>query len=99
MTNELMLVLIMLNLLSFGIGYIIAKLHPHHHHGVYHNESLANRSIANNKVLSKVTIDEKKYVVDIPTEGLEKKFDKIADEKKSDEKIVSSVNKLKNMKG
>ena len=97
MTNELMLVLIMLNLLSFGVGYIIAKLQSCH--GVYHNEPSINRSIANNKVLSKVTIDDKKYVGNIPTNDLEKKFDKIADEKQSDENIVSSVNKLKNMKG
>jgi hypothetical protein len=45
----------------------------------------------------------KKHIQENPnTENyndLEKKFDKIADEKQSDENIVSSVNKLKNMKG
>jgi hypothetical protein len=46
-----------------------------------------------------ITIDTKKVVLGIDTNSLTKKFDKIADKKQTIEKIDSSINKLKNMKG
>lgn len=48
-----------------------------------------------------IEIDDTKVVlkVDTDTDGLEKKFDKIADSKKVKSDISSSVNKLKSMKG
>jgi hypothetical protein len=45
-----------------------------------------------------VSIDDAKYVVDIQTSGMEKKYDSLGDIKKSEENISNSINKLKNMK-
>ena len=45
-----------------------------------------------------VSIDDTKYVVDIKTSGMEKKYDSLGDIKKSEENISDSINKLKNMK-
>ena len=46
-----------------------------------------------------IEIDDTKVVLKVDTDGLEKKFDKIADSKKVKSDISSSVNKLKSMKG
>ena len=48
---------------------------------------------------NKIEIDDKKVVLNINTDGLQKKFEKITEEKTVDNNISSSVNKLKNMKG
>ena len=48
---------------------------------------------------SSIEIDDTKVVLKVDTDGLEKKFDKIADSKKVKSDISSSVNKLKSMKG
>jgi len=47
----------------------------------------------------KIQIDDKKVVLNVSTDGLEKKFDKITEEKKTKNNISNSVNKLKSMKG
>lgn len=55
-----------------------------------------------NNILEKnksIIIDDKKIVLDIKTDGLEKKFNKIAEEKSVESDIESSVSKLKSMKG
>ena len=46
-----------------------------------------------------ISIDDKKFVVDIRTEGLEKKYDSLGEIKNSQENISNSINKLKNLKG
>jgi len=50
-----------------------------------------------NKV-GKITIDEAKFVTEIKTDHLEKKYDSLGDIKKSEENINRSIDKLKNMK-
>lgn len=45
-----------------------------------------------------VSIDDTKYVIDIKTSGMEKKYESLGEIKESEEDIVSSINKLKNMK-
>jgi len=45
-----------------------------------------------------ISIDEKKVVVNIKTDDLEKKYDSLGTTTKTDENISSSVNKLKNLK-
>lgn len=59
---------------------------------------LKNQGKPQNKT-NKIEIDDQKVVLNISTDGLEKKFDKIAEEKKTKNNISSSVNKLKSMKG
>ena len=47
---------------------------------------------------SKIEIDSSKFVTDIKTDSMEKKFDSLGENKVSNENIGSSVNKLKGMK-
>ena len=50
------------------------------------------------KKVSAISIDDKKYVVAIDTKGIEKKYDTLGETKQSEENILNSVNKLKNIK-
>jgi hypothetical protein len=82
----------------FLIGYFIGKLS---------NTGVSN-TVVNTKPVSffddikkdkkTVSIDDTKYVVDIQTSGMEKKYESLGDIKKSEENISNSINKLKNMK-
>jgi hypothetical protein len=45
-----------------------------------------------------ITIDNSKFVTDIRTDNLEKKYTQLGEIKKSEENISDSINKLKNMK-
>lgn len=46
-----------------------------------------------------IEIDSRKFVTDIKTDGLEKKYDTLGEVKQSTENIGSSINKLKNLRG
>jgi hypothetical protein len=50
------------------------------------------------EIQSKIEIDDSKFVVDVNTSGIEKKYGELGETKVSDENISSSVNKLKGMK-
>lgn len=97
MTNNTLLsiVLLILNIFSFFIGFILGKILSNN--GVYYTADKPQSFIKQQKHNS-VTIDDKKYVGNINTEGLEKKYNELGDVKKSQDDISSSVNKLKNMK-
>lgn len=61
--------------------------------------SFFNKSKSDNdKMINKITIDESKYVTDIKTSGMEKKYENLGETKVSEENIESSINKLKNIK-
>lgn len=82
----------------FLIGYFIGK---QSNTGVFN--SVVNTKPASffddvKKDKKTVSIDDTKYVVDIQTSGMEKKYDSLGDIKKSEENISNSINKLKNMK-
>jgi hypothetical protein len=82
----------------FLIGYFIGK---QSNAGVFN--SVLNTKPASffddvKKDKKTVNIDDTKYVVDIQTSGMEKKYDFLGDIKKSEENISNSINKLKNMK-
>lgn len=88
----------------FIIGYILGKIHQPN--GVYnHSNQIVSSKYnqqnnnSNQKTIPIVAIDDRKLVVDIKTDSLEKKYDSLGDVKTSNENISSSVNKLKNMKG
>jgi hypothetical protein len=96
--NEI--ITILLAILIFSIGYIIGKLSSLN--SVYHSRDLTKpTSFFDTKSQKKpdISIDDTKYVVDIKTSGLEKKYDSLGEVKKSQENINSSINKLKNLKG
>lgn len=58
-----------------------------------------NRQTRNKaRVKNAIDIDDKKIVLKINTENIEKKFNKIAESKETQNDIVDSVNKLKKMR-
>jgi|694.fasta_scaffold139653_2 hypothetical protein len=94
----IILVIIILIINSFFIGYLLGR-------------SVSTKGVSNNNTKSffkreheklntnnPISIDDKKFVADIKTDGLEKKYDSLGDIKKSEENISNSVNKLKNLK-
>lgn len=94
--NTTLLLIVIICLLSFGIGYIIGLINSHK--GVL---SIGTRSDKSSIVTNKqvVSIDDTKFVTDIRTDNLEKKYDSLGDKSSSQENISGSINKLKNMKG
>jgi hypothetical protein len=103
MNNDILIVLILvvLNIVTFSIGYILGKIT--NNIGVYSDSQKAvgffekqkNSSIKNKTI----SIDDSKFVAEIKTDNLEKKYDTLGDTKVSKENISSSISKLKNMKG
>jgi hypothetical protein len=92
----LKIILLCLNIFFFGLGYLYGKLY-----------SIVSPTINSNQPKSffdkqtpqqKIEIDDKKYVGNIKTDGIEKKYVSLGETTKSDDNIVSSVDKLKNLK-
>ena len=91
--NLIIIILILLNVVFFCLGYIIGKIQ--NSQVVFNSQSnRINRPTA----MSKITIDETKVVTDINLSGLEKKYDQLGETKTNNEKISSSINKLKALK-
>jgi len=88
---------IILNLNSFFIGYLIGRSQSG---GVSINspQSFFSKNKETSVVSNNLAIDDKKFVVDIKTDGLEKKYDSLGEMKQTQENISNSVNKLKNLK-
>lgn len=93
----IILCLLVCNILSCLIGYVLGKLTGLSNISYNHPTSFFTKE-KQQQITSPVYIDEKKFVGDINTSGLEKKYTNIADTKQSNENISSSVNKLKNLK-
>lgn len=90
--------LLVIGVCLFLIGYFIGKQNTVGVSNIVNNvkpTSFFNEESKKSNVLS---IDDTKYVVDIKTSGMEKKYDSLGDIKKSEENISNSINKLKNMK-
>jgi hypothetical protein len=71
------------------------------HRGVSNDRISINRTtknIAEKNISSAISIDDSKFVTDIKTDGMEKKYSSIAETKTSSEDISGSISKLKNMK-
>jgi hypothetical protein len=105
MTNEQLTILIcvvciasllMVGACLFFIGYFFGKYSAVGvSNTVFRSKSNTDQSLLKNH---QIKIDDKKIVTEISTEGLEKKYDKLGETKKSDENITNSINKLKNIK-
>lgn len=95
--NTIIYFIILSNIIIFFLGYLLGK---NSSHSIISDKpkSFFDNTISEKKN-NKVTINEKKFVVDINTNNLEKKYDKLGDTKQSQENITNSVNKLKSMKG
>lgn len=62
------------------------------------HKSFFNQKNSLSKENNSITVNDKIFIVDIKTEGLEKKFNVLGDIKTTDEDISGSINKLKNLK-
>jgi hypothetical protein len=100
MTNELLLdiVLLILNVFSFSIGLILGRTWCSS--SVYQSIERPKSFLQKTNEVSKdkVVIDDKKVVLNIKTDGMEKKYENLGEVKQSSENISSSVDKLKQMK-
>lgn len=90
-------------ILMMAIGYIagrLTRIERLYQNEVPHNEPKRRRSYTQEReeTQSTIEIDDRKFVVDVSTTGIEKKYGELGETKVSDENISSSVNKLKGMK-
>jgi len=90
-------ILIIINLICGFIGYFIGIFTSR---GVYNSPQsfFKQQKDRPEKIISNLSIDDKKFVVDIKTDGMERKYDNLGDVKQTTENISNSVNKLKNLK-
>jgi hypothetical protein len=92
------LILLVIGVLLFLIGYLYGKtttsgvLSEHQESNTVYNKGV------NSTKRQQINIDDTKFVVDIKTDDLEKKYEQLGEVKKSDESISESVSKLKNLK-
>lgn len=98
-STVLIIIICLLNIITFILGYLLGKINNIR----YDNVSMSSNSIYKNQenkssLRNMVSIDEGKIVTKIDTSNLEKKYDKLGDDKVSEENISSSINKLKSMK-
>lgn len=83
---------------SLYIGYVLGKKCSSNKHQTTPTKSFFEKEkIEHNK--KSISIDDTKFVGNIRTEGLEKKYENLGETKKSSENISGAINKLKNMKG
>jgi hypothetical protein len=91
-------ILIISYIIVFILGLIIGRLWSNV--GVYNNSPISKKpsSFFDKEIKKSISIDDTKFVGDIKTEGLEKKYTSIAETTSGSEDISSSIAKLKNMK-
>jgi hypothetical protein len=99
--NQLLIIVftIVLVLVLLLIGYILGKISPNY--GVIQDTKSVKGFFSDNSSQTKSaapSIDSSKVVIDIKTEGMEKKYDSLGETTQSTENISNSINKLKNMK-
>jgi hypothetical protein len=92
---------LLLIILFFCIGYILGYIRPLQPQQTLRSEEKKKTFLDRNtqNELEQIKIDSKKFVVDIDTSKMEKKFTKLGDIKQSNDNISESINKLKNIKG
>lgn len=94
------IILIILNIMSIAIGYIIGKINTSNSRETFGAPSILKHKQSTNSENNpnKITIDDRKFVTDISTEGIEKKYNELGNTKITDDNISASVNKLQNLK-
>lgn len=95
---KLILVLI-LSINTFVAGYVIGKQSSSQGLVEAPGSFFKQQKINTNTQRTNIEIDDKKFVGDIKTDTLEKKYDSLGETKTSSENISGAINKLKNMKG
>jgi len=99
--NLIICCIIMLTLIVGILGYLLGRLNELSINQNSPQSFFKKHNSSNNSSqdTSSVSIDDKKFVANINTSGMEKKYDALGDTKKSDENISGSINKLKTLKG
>lgn len=99
LNSELILALIILVVIlhSFLFGYFFG--HYTNKNGVNNSGSFFTKQKESIQNKPSISIDDKKFVTEIKTDTLEKKYDSLGDVRSTSENISDSVNKLKNLKG
>lgn len=97
-TDIYMLLFTNIVLLCIGVlsGYILSKNKKEF--SINEDISIDSKTKKRNQKIS-IDIDDTKYVSKINTEGLEKKYETLGETKKEHNDTISSVNKLKKLKG
>jgi hypothetical protein len=93
-------------ILMMAVGYIAGRLtrierlcqNDTPHYKPLQSKNTVRRYEEPDEAQSKIQIDDRKFVIDVNTSGIEKKYGELGETKVSDENISSSVNKLKGMK-
>jgi len=107
MSNDLLYLLIISNIVFFILGYILANVSNKNYNNTIESGYIFHRpnkkEIEQTKVIKKlqsVDIDESKVVLETDISGLEKKFGEITETKTVNDNISDSINKLSQiMKG
>lgn len=95
--NIIIIILLILNIISFILGIAIGKIL--FTSGVLIGNNKPKSFFESQQAQTKVSIDEKIHITDIKTDGMVKKYDNLGDVKSSNENISNSIEKLKKMKG
>lgn len=98
MENIVIYSLLWLNIISLLIGYLLGNLNLKQKSNIVNSSFIKNNSNKTINHCSNIKIDDKKVVVSIDTDGLEKKYNQLGDIKTSQENISSSIDKLKHLK-
>jgi len=83
---------------TFIIGYLFGLSSSRNGVSTDRPKSFFKQQNSTTKENNSISIDDKTFVTDIKTEGLEKKYDSLGEVKKTQDNISNSVNKLKNLK-
>lgn len=90
--------LLVIGVCLFFIGYFVGKRSGN---GVYNSTINRPNSFFENpkeEKKTKVVINDTKFVTEIKTDGMEKKYENLGEIKQSTENITDSINKLKNLR-
>lgn len=94
---------IVLFFIVFAVGYVLGKISSTNgviQYGSTKPKSFFDKEKDDSLDNSKTPlIDSSKFVVNIKTDGMEKKYQSLGETKTSNENISNSISKLKNMKG
>lgn len=90
-------------IICLTIGYLLGRLNRTGIGVLYSDQSIisANEKVIKNNIAKQkplIKIDETKFVTEIDTGSMEKKFDSLGDVKTSTDNVSESINKLKNLK-
>jgi len=100
-TNENVLLIVSMTFAmnSFVLGYFLGRLNHSSQTISDSPRSFFKQQSTDTNTVTKINIDDTKFVGSINTDYMEKKYNSLGETKQSSENISGAINKLKNMKG